>query len=157
MSGDLYLVMVLAGLCAGCAYDGSDGYSRSNQVYGYAPGYTPPGEYYGYAPSYPPYDYAPQYYQPAPSLGLGFGFFGGGGHREHEREQEWREDHDRGERPSGFERGEGHHGGSNQPPAAMNVPPATAHMPPPAFRSVPPPVAQRPPPPAASNARNPRP
>ena len=159
MRGDLHLVMVLAGLCAGCAYDGSEGYSQPNQLYGYAPGDMPPGEYYGYAPSYPPYGYAPygsapQYYQPAPSLGLGFGVFCGGGHREHEREEEeWREHHDRGgERARVFERGEGHHSGFNPAPAAVNVPPATAHMPPPAFRPAPPPVAQKPPAPAATNA-----
>jgi hypothetical protein len=180
MRGDLHLVVVLAGLCTGCAYDGSDGSSQPNQLYGYGPEYTPPGEYYGYPPSYPPYGYAPygsapQYYPPAPSLGLGFGVFGGGGHREHERKEEWREHHDRGgghrehereeewrehhnrggERPRGFERGEGHGSGFNPPPAAINMPPATAHMPPPAFRPAPPPVAQRPPPPAAANARAP--
>src|ERR1700722_5779518 len=119
--------MVLAGLCAGCAYDGGGADSQPNQLDGNAPGYVPPGEYYEYPPRYPPYGYAPQYYQPAPSLGLGFGVFGGGGHREHEREEEWREHHDRGERPHGFERGEGHHRGFNPAPAA-------AHMPPPAFR-----------------------
>jgi hypothetical protein len=154
MRGNLHLVVVLAGLCTGCAYDGS-GYSQPNQIYGYAPGYTQPGEYQGYPPSYPPYDYAPygsapQYYQSAPSLGLGVGVFDGGGHHEHERE-EWHEHHNHGgERPPGFERGEGHHNGV---PAAINVPPATAHMPPPAFRPAPPPVAQRSPPPAAANAR----
>ncbi len=121
----LQLVMVLAGLCAGCAYDGSGGNSQPNQLYGYAPGDMPTGEFYGYAPSYSPYGFAPygatpQYYQPAPSLGLGFGVFGGDGHREHE--EEWREHHDRGERPPGFERGEGHHSGFNRPPAAVNIP-----------------------------------
>jgi hypothetical protein len=155
MRGDLHLVMVLAGLCAGCAYDSSGGYSQPNQLYGYSPGYMQPG---AYAPSYPPYVYEPygsppQYYQPAPSLGLGFGVFGSGGHREHEREEEWREHHDRGERPRGSERGEGHRSGFN-PAAAVNVPPAATHMPPPAFRPASPPVAQRLPPPAAANARN---
>jgi hypothetical protein len=156
MRGDLHLVMALAGLCAGCAYDGSGGYSQPNQLYGYAPGDMPTGEYYGYAPSYSPYGYAPQYYQPAPPLGLGFGVFGGGGHREHEREEEWREHHDDrgGERHHGLERDEGHQGGFDPAPAVANVPPAaTAHMPPPAFRSAPPQVAQRPPPQAAANAR----
>jgi hypothetical protein len=126
MRGDLHLVMVLAGLCAGCAYDGGGGYSQPNQLYGYAPEYMPPGGYYEYPPSYPPYRYEPQYHQPGPSRGLGFGFFGGGGHREHERE-EGREHNDPGDRPRGFERGEGHHSRFNQPPAATNVPPAAAN------------------------------
>ena len=112
MRGNLHLAIVLAGLCTGCVYDGNDGYSRPNQVYGYAPEYVPSGEYYGYAPSYTPYEHAPPFYQPAPSVGLGFGVFGNGGHSEHEREEEWRAHHNGGEHSPGFEGGEGHIVGS---------------------------------------------
>jgi hypothetical protein len=145
--GRLHVIGALAGL-AGCAANGSSGYSQADQLYGYAPGFPQPGEYYGYAPSYSPYGYAPEYYQPAPSPGLRFPYFDGGGDRHHARE-EWHEHHDRaGERLGSFERGEGHHNGFKAPPAAANVPPPAGRMPPPNFRPAPAPPSA-----AAGNAR----
>lgn len=110
------LVLAVASLCSGCAYDVNDRYAQSSQPYGYAP--------YGYVPHYS-YGSPPSYYQPAPSPG--FGYFGGLGHRDYYRHK-W---------PSHHEGGRQYHGGG--PRVGQTAPPPAAHAP--TARSAPGPAA----------------